>query len=1167
MKVNQIDFPRPLLDALKDNRLVVFAGAGVSIPEPAGLPSFRQLAEEIARGSGETAGQDEAEDRFLGRLHDKGQQVHFQATQILQEKSPRPSCLHHDLTALYRNLESLRIVTTNFDTLFDDAAKERFGALPEVFQAPALPLGTDFNGIVHIHGSIHRPRNMVLTDADFGRAYLAEGWARRFLMDLFRTFPVLFVGYGHNDTVMNYLARALPVGQTQPRFALAGEAELNKWHTLRVKPVNFSQTDEHSYSGLYEGVSGLAKYVTRGVLDWQTTITEIARNPPSLDQEDMDAVGDGLSDPARTRFFTEAASHLEWVRWLDVKGHLDNLFGSGPPPMMEEATRTLGRWLAHTFAKDHSDEMFELIRKHGMNIHQDFWTILAAFASQEDTPWEAKTLARWVSVLLDTTPRQQDSWFLQWLGERCIEAGLTNSILDIFRKMSDTKTLSNEGQALTTQGTNRIQEHHGLNELWERGLKPSLDEIAEPLLEQIVDSFRTRHRALCTWQQADRDWDPDSYGRNAIEPHEQDKYAKPIDVLVNAARDSLEHLVTKQPETAANWCDRLVRSNIPILRRLAVHALDLRGDLSPNAKIDWILAKIDLHDMPAHHELFRTMKTVYHSATPEQRQSVIHKVDEFSIPEHPGKDTAGRVAYRHFTWFSWLSEADPECKLVKQGVEGILQQHPNFEPGEYPDLTHHLTVRSLQDRSPWTVEELLSKPAKEWAGRLLSFEDTDIFEPDRESRAGLARAVGKAATQDFKWCLELADILAQNDAWSSDLWPPLIGSWAHQQGEVEQQQVLNRLLQRELQHSNTRVIAETLKILVREGNLSHGSRLLSKANQVTAAAWESIDENEPLGAMEDWYWRAINHPAGMLTEFWMHSLSSWYNEQNPRPERISEEYLDFMHKVVTDQSNRGKLGKSAIARQFRFLTAVEEEWVTEHLIPLFDSENKDDRLAVWEASLYDGLSPRVAEILGKPLLQALSDINELFPPGSGSRDRFIMRFTDLATHFLDQPLEEWIPTFFANANEEDRRKFASSIGNNLQLMENGPQQDLWDRWLRKYWENRLNGTPAPMDPSEATIMLCWLPHLHELFPEAVELAVKTTNLPPNFALAIHPRDIKERAESHPEPTARLLIFLEEKGLPRHPLLGWTELTEKLLNQNLPKHLEHQLKEIRAKFGL
>lgn len=53
---------------------------------------------------------------------------------------------------------------------------------------------------------------MVLTDADFGRAYLTEGWARRFLVEVFRQYTVLFVGYSHSDVVMNYLARASPAG-------------------------------------------------------------------------------------------------------------------------------------------------------------------------------------------------------------------------------------------------------------------------------------------------------------------------------------------------------------------------------------------------------------------------------------------------------------------------------------------------------------------------------------------------------------------------------------------------------------------------------------------------------------------------------------------------------------------------------------------------------------------------------------------------------------------------------------------------------------------------------------------------------------------------------------------------------------------------------------------
>ena len=53
---------------------------------------------------------------------------------------------------------------------------------------------------------------MVLTAKDFGRAYLTEsgGWARRFLVDLFANYTVLFVGYSHSDAIMTYLTPSLP---------------------------------------------------------------------------------------------------------------------------------------------------------------------------------------------------------------------------------------------------------------------------------------------------------------------------------------------------------------------------------------------------------------------------------------------------------------------------------------------------------------------------------------------------------------------------------------------------------------------------------------------------------------------------------------------------------------------------------------------------------------------------------------------------------------------------------------------------------------------------------------------------------------------------------------------------------------------------------------------
>ena len=232
MKIGNIDFPKPLLDALRDNTLVVFAGAGVSMGEPACLPNFESLTNIIAKVTGKTLRKDEKFEEFLGRLQDQGVKVHVRAKQALSQEDLNPTGLHQDLLRLYPKAGPVRLVTTNFDLLFEQAAESMFTNPPEVFRAPALPLGRQFDGIIHVHGSVSYPNQIVLTDKDFGRAYLTDGWAQRFLVELFSNFTILFVGYRHDDQVMKYLARALMGGPANRRFALTGIKDNKKTRRL-----------------------------------------------------------------------------------------------------------------------------------------------------------------------------------------------------------------------------------------------------------------------------------------------------------------------------------------------------------------------------------------------------------------------------------------------------------------------------------------------------------------------------------------------------------------------------------------------------------------------------------------------------------------------------------------------------------------------------------------------------------------------------------------------------------------------------------------------------------------------------------------------------------------------------------------------------------------------
>ena len=68
MIIEGINYPEQISEALKNNKLVVFAGAGVSMGKPTCYPDFDQMTDMIAEGMGDEARGNLDCDVFLGRL-------------------------------------------------------------------------------------------------------------------------------------------------------------------------------------------------------------------------------------------------------------------------------------------------------------------------------------------------------------------------------------------------------------------------------------------------------------------------------------------------------------------------------------------------------------------------------------------------------------------------------------------------------------------------------------------------------------------------------------------------------------------------------------------------------------------------------------------------------------------------------------------------------------------------------------------------------------------------------------------------------------------------------------------------------------------------------------------------------------------------------------------
>ena len=262
--------PVRLLNQLDAGKVVFFCGAGISMAPGSDLPSFAGLVEHVyaanhfepdAVESG--ALEIEALDKALGLLErDERLGTHALRRTVIERLSVPPSAelsVHRALIDLSRNEQGIRLITTNFDDRFVEAGLDR----ELVDAAPKLPLPKPhrWSSLVHLHGRIalnEDGANLVLTAADFGRAYLTEGWAARFVTELFREFTVVFVGYSVSDPVMSYLVDALAAERAMgARFARAyafadcdgSEAGKSKvsdgWRAKNVEPLLYDGREGH----------------------------------------------------------------------------------------------------------------------------------------------------------------------------------------------------------------------------------------------------------------------------------------------------------------------------------------------------------------------------------------------------------------------------------------------------------------------------------------------------------------------------------------------------------------------------------------------------------------------------------------------------------------------------------------------------------------------------------------------------------------------------------------------------------------------------------------------------------------------------------------------------------------------------------------------------------
>lgn len=617
------DLPSNLMNLLQDDRLVLFCGAGIS--RPAGLPDFKTLVDDVYQRLGQQHTDVEQEafkakfyDRVLGLLEARviSGGVRHAVMDRLAAPPDADVSMQRSLLRLARlRSGGLRLVTTNFDNLFEHAAET-----PLNFDAaPRLPTPKErWRTLVYLHGRIDRssdPNGMelVVTAADFGTAYLVEGWASRFVTELFRRYAVLFVGYSVDDPVMRYLVDAVAAERVRGEsfgqaFAFAAHGASDRqaietaWRAKGVEPVLYHDRDYHfllrqtleEWARLHAG--GLT---SRGYLIKRYASEEVL----SPDDEVATRVVWAISEPSgwAAGHFAELdpAPPFSWHSVLDAAG----LFSLAAPPtrdsegreqpiraplvddgafigrvLLPPVTYALARWLTHYL---HEPALLSWVLRRGGVVHG-----FARDLFREALPTLPEPLRTLWGILLSEAYCDRHVDFGSLLQLRAqIRAGVWNPTnrIELRRALKPVPRIELRDQVnLTTCASVGDVAQLEIDLMASRSDALLLDDILESaaretilagIAEDVTDLLRESLDWFALFGRANEDDDPSWVHLPSIAPSEYNFRQHGWTRLIVLARECVQALMIVDLRKAQVLLDRWGMIPYPTFRRLILHTV------------------------------------------------------------------------------------------------------------------------------------------------------------------------------------------------------------------------------------------------------------------------------------------------------------------------------------------------------------------------------------------------------------------------------------------------------------------------------------------------------------------------------------------------------------------------------------------------------------------
>lgn len=1025
---SEVEIPDELFDKLEQGKLVLFVGAGVSMQGNSNLPNFDDLVDGIADALYvEKRDVTEPHDYYLGKVA-KTKDVHQAAKDFVDVESSKPNPLHRSVIELFPTDNDVRIVTTNFDkhftTLLSDIEKD-----VNIYYAPALPTGRAFKGLAYIHGNVEQEKeHLILTDGDFGRAYLTEGWARRFLVNLFSNYTVLFIGYSHNDPVMKYLATGLPPSTRRYAFVAQGDNTYH-WEHLGIKPIVYPNKTKNHQS-LAKAMERWAELMGDNYITKRMRIRDIVTAPPSLEQEQLSYIKQSVKKIETLRYFVEFARDYEWVEWLEKEGQLRGLFSVNK--QHNEKEQLLADWLVINFLITHQKEFFQLIYKNNSMLSPLLWHTICTYVTNLDESVKDATFAKWALLLLETA--EKTAPFIENLSKllsQCtypkhkeISILLLNFIVDGKLKLKRIRKWENDRQdAVELEEISYISPDMltYVQNIWAQNMKPNLSYFAVPILQMGLEKlniFMMKQHILRK--------------RDVSSSLDFNREKQEISLLMGIVKDCIAYICLHDEQQANYYISNLINCDHALYKQLAIYGMNHHRFTKMHVKCKWLIDYHLFFDKACKYEVFQLLQNHYKELTEIEKETIVQYV-----LEQLEKEDDDEVCYV----IEWLHKCDENSVCTKEAYMMMKERCPRFSSDQYAPSGEKQTTRHIT--CDVTPDGLLHMREKDVLQQVLTYTKENMFEKDH-----FLEMLTKACKTDIEWSISLAYECIKYSDINKEVWFVFIRQWRNnRQLTSEQLQKVLPLLKQFIRVPSYHWLLSTFLYEISNRIEEFAEEAIRAVKQLSFSLFPNIMKAETQSCEEqiDYYNKAMGHPVGKITSALLKLLA--YDHLY---DRNIHSYLYLFDEQMKKKSYYTNLLIARLTADLTFLYHIEKQWCRKHLLPHLDlQKGVEETKYAWSGFVHTQINLPLFMQTKRYISYAVQHLQLL---SDHTKDVFLkwMSFLFLKCILYWEKETDWAYSLFIEENEEDKITFMTYICDYVKTLSVREQHKFWKDWLADF---------------------------------------------------------------------------------------------------------------------